>query len=99
MFGITWISYILKKKIFTPVITTCNQLLFPHPPNGAIDYGSIDHMIGNSSLFSIFQSNTTTSNVTLADRSPSCVLVSGTVTLTPLLPLTLVLHLPHLSLF
>ncbi|KAL5810383.1 hypothetical protein ACOSQ3_027085 [Xanthoceras sorbifolium] len=62
-----------------------------------IDSGATDHMTGNSSLFSTFQSHTSTSTVTLDDGSPSCVHGSGTITPTPLLPLSSVLHLPNLS--
>ncbi|KAL5741578.1 hypothetical protein ACOSP7_028310 [Xanthoceras sorbifolium] len=62
-----------------------------------IDSGATDHMTGNSGLFSTFQSHTSTSTVTLADGSPSCVRGSGTITPTPSLPLSSVLHLPNLS--
>ena len=62
-----------------------------------IDFGATDHMIGNSSLFSTFQSQPSPSIVTLADGSQSCVLGSGTIVLTPSIPLTLVLSLPNFS--
>ena len=42
-----------------------------------IDYEATDHIIGNSSLFTTFQSHPSTSTVTLADGSISCVLGSG----------------------
>ena len=54
-------------------------------------------MIGNSSLFTTFQSHPSTSTVTLADGSTSYVLGSGTIHLTPLITLTSVMGLPQLS--
>ena len=39
-----------------------------------IDFGATDYMTGNSSLFTMIQSHLTTSTVTLADGSTSCVL-------------------------
>ena len=62
-----------------------------------IDSGATDHMIGNSSLFSTFQSQSSPSTVTLADGSHSCVLGSGTIVPTPSIPLTSVLSLPNFS--
>ena len=62
-----------------------------------IDSGATDHMTGNSSLFSTFQSHPSTSFVTLADGSQSCVLRSGTIFPTPSLPLSSILNLPNLS--
>ena len=54
-------------------------------------------MTGNSSLFSTFQSQPSTSTVTLVDGSQSCVLGSGTYFPTPSLPLSFVLSLPNFS--
>ena len=54
-------------------------------------------MTGNSSLFSTFQSHPSTSFVSLADGSQSCVLRSGTIFPTPSLPLSSVLNLPNFS--
>ena len=62
-----------------------------------IDSGATDHMTGNSSLFSTFQSQPSPSTVTLADGSHSCVLGSGTIVPTPSIPLTSVLSLPNFS--
>ena len=62
-----------------------------------IDSGAIDHMIGNSNLVSTFQSQPSSSIVTLAGGSQSCVLESGTMLPTPSIPLTLVLSLPNFS--
>ena len=62
-----------------------------------IDSGATNHMTGNSSLFTTFQSHPSTSTVTLADGSTSCVLGSGTIHPTPLIPLTSVLSLPQFS--
>ena len=44
-----------------------------------IDFGVTYHMTGNSSLFSTFQSQPSTSIITLADGSQSCVLGSNTI--------------------
>ena len=65
--------------------------------NRVIDFRATDHMTGNFSLFTTFQSHPATSTVTLADRSKSCVLEWDTINHTPLIPLTYVLSLPHFS--
>ena len=65
--------------------------------NRVIDSGATDHMIGNFSFLTTFQSHLSTSTVTLADESKSCVLEWGTINHTPLIPLTYVLSLPHFS--
>ena len=44
-----------------------------------IDFGAIDHMTSNSSLFSTFQSQPSPSTVTLEDGSYSCFLGSSTL--------------------
>ena len=62
-----------------------------------IDSVAIDHMTGNSSLFSTFQSQPSPSIVTLADGSHSCVLGLGTIVPTSSIPLTSVLSLPNFS--
>ena len=54
-------------------------------------------MTCNSSLFTIFQSHPSTSAVTLADGSTSCVLRLGTIHPTPLITLTSVMSLPQFS--
>ena len=59
-----------------------------------IHSGATDHMTGNSSLFTTFQSHPSTSTVTLAYGSTYCVLGSGTIHLTPLITLTSVMSLP-----
>ena len=55
-------------------------------------------MTGNSNIFTTFQSHPSTSTVTLADGSTSCVLGSGTIHPTPLITLTYVMSLPQFSL-
>ena len=50
-----------------------------------IDSKATDHMIGNSGLFSTFQSQP--SIVTLVDGSQSCVFGSGSIFPTPSIPL------------
>ena len=62
-----------------------------------IDSGATDHMTGNSSLFTTFQSHPSTSIVILADGSTSCALGSWTIHLTPLITLTSVPSLPNFS--
>ena len=64
-----------------------NTCLISSSSKWVIDSGTTDHMTGNSSLFTTFQSHPSTSTVTLADESPSCVLGSGTIHLTPLITL------------
>ena len=54
-------------------------------------------MIGNCSLCTTFQSHPSTSTVTLDNGSKSCVLGSGTINPTPLIPLISALSLPHFS--
>ena len=54
-------------------------------------------MTGNSSLFTTFLSHPSTSTITLAYGSTSCVLGSETIHLTPLITLTFVLSLPQFS--
>ena len=62
-----------------------------------IDSGATDHMTGNSSLVSTFQSQPSSFTVTMADGSQSCVLESGTIVPTPSIPLTSVSSLPNFS--
>ena len=73
-------------------LDTC---LMSSSSNWVIDFGATNHITGNSSLFTTFQSHPSTSTVTLADGSKSCVL--GSDTTTPLIPVTYVLSLPHCS--
>ena len=54
-------------------------------------------MTSNFSLFITFQSHSSTSIVTLADRSISCVFGSGTIHPTPLITFTSILSLPQFS--
>ena len=74
-------------------VTRINVLYLLH----VIDFGAIDHMTSNSSLFSTFQSQPSPSTVILADGSHSCVLGSGTIVPTPSISLTSVLSLPNFS--
>ena len=62
-----------------------------------IDSGATDHMTGNSSIFSTFQSQSSPFTVTLAYGSHSCVLGSGTIVPTPSIPLISFLSLPNFS--
>ena len=62
-----------------------------------IDSEATNHMTSNSSIFSTFQSQPSTSTITLADGSQSCVLGSGTIFPIPSLPLSSVLSLPNFS--
>ena len=62
-----------------------------------INSGATDHMTGNSSLFTTFQSHPSTSTVTLIDESTSCILGLGTIHPTPLITLTTVLSLLQFS--
>ena len=71
-----------------------NTCLISSSSKWVIDSGATNHMTGNSNLFSTFQSHTSTSNVTLADGSTSCVFGSSTITPTPLISLSCILYLP-----
>ena len=62
-----------------------------------IDSRATNQMTGNSSLFSTFQSQLSTSTATLADGSQSCVLESDTIFPTPSLSLSSVLSFPNFS--
>ena len=62
-----------------------------------INFGVIDHMTGDSILFTTFQSHPSTPTVTLAYGSTSCVLGPETIHLTPLITLTFVINLPQFS--
>ena len=62
-----------------------------------IDYRATNQMTSNSSLFSTFQSQLSTSTATLAEGSQSCVLRSDTIFPTPSLSLSSVLSLPNFS--
>ena len=59
-----------------------------------IDFGAIDHMTGNSSLFTTFQSDLSTSTVIIVNGSTSCVLGLETIHSTSLITLTSVISLP-----
>ena len=62
-----------------------------------IDSGAIDHMTGNSSLFTTVHLHPSTSTITLAEGSTSCVLGLGTIHPTLLITLTSILSLPQFS--
>ena len=62
-----------------------------------INSGAIKQMTDNSSLFTIFQFHPSTSTITLANGSTSCVLRSGTIHLTPSITVTFVPSLPQFS--
>ena len=74
-----------------------NTCLISSSSKWVIDSKAIDHMIGNFSLFTTFQPQPSTSTVTLADRSTSCVLGSRTNHPSPLITSTYVLSLPQFS--
>ena len=71
--------------------------MFSSSSTWVIDFEATDHMTGNSSLFTTFQSHPSTSTITLVDGSTSCVLGSRTIHPTPLITLTSVLSLPQFS--
>ena len=74
-----------------------NTCLISSSSKWVIDSSATDHMTGNPSLFSTFQSHTSPSNVTLPDGSTSCVLGSGIVNPTPSLSLFSILSLLKFS--
>ena len=71
-----------------------NTCLISSSSKWIIDSGAIDHMTGNSSLFTTFQLHSSTSIVTLADGSTSYVIGSGTIHHTPLITWTSIMSLP-----
>ena len=87
----------------TPIITIVESgnpnkcLVSSSSSNWVIDSKATNYMTGNSSLFSTFQSQPSTSAVTLVDGSQSCVLRSSTSFPTSSLPLPSVLSLPNFS--
>ena len=74
-----------------------NKCFISSSSTWVIDFGATDHMTGNSSLITTFQSHPSTSTVTLADGSTSCALRFGTIHPTPLITLTYVLSLSQFS--
>ena len=74
-----------------------NTCLISSSPKWVIDSRATDHMIGNSSLFTTFQSHPSTSTVSLADGSTSCVLRSWTIHPTSSITLTSVMSLSQFS--
>ena len=75
-----------------------NKCLVSHSSSEwVIDSKATYHMTGNSSLFSTFQSQPSTSTVTMADGSQSCVLGLGIIFPTLSLPLSSFLSLPNFS--
>ena len=74
-----------------------NTCLISSSSKWVIDSGTTNHMADNSSLFTTFQLYSSTSTVTLADGSTSCMLESRTIHPTPLITLTSVLSLPQFS--
>ena len=90
------------KSASTPITTLVelgktNTCFISSSSTWVIDSGATDHMTGNSSLFTTFQSHPSTSIVTLANGSTSCVLGSGTIHLTSLISFTYVMSLPQFS--
>ena len=73
-----------------------NKCLISSSSKWVIDFGATDHMTGNSSLFTTFQPHPSTSSVTLADRSTSCILRLGKIHPT-LITLTSDMSLPQFS--
>ena len=74
-----------------------NTCLISSSSKYIIDYGATNHMTSNSSLFTTFQPHSSTSTVTLANGSTSCVLGSRTIHPTLLITLTTALSLPQFS--
>ena len=83
----------------TMLIESCkpNTCLISSSFKWVIDFGAIDRMTGNSSLFTTFQPHLSTSTITLAAGLTSCVLGSRTIHPTSLISLTSVFSLPQFS--
>lgn len=74
-----------------------NACLLSSSNKWVVDSGATDHMTGNPTFFSMYQSHTSPTTVTLADGSTSAVLGSGTVNPTPSITLSSVLSLPKFA--
>ena len=74
-----------------------NTCLISSSSKWVIDSGATDHMTSKSSLFTTFQPHSSTSTITLADGSTSCILGSWTIHPTPLITLTSILSLSQFS--
>ena len=90
------------KGVSTPSTTLVrsskpNTCLISSSSKWVIDSGAIDHMTGNSNLFTMFQPHSSISTVTLANGSTFCVLGLGTIHPTPLITLTSIMSLPQFS--
>ena len=90
----------LLEPAFTPTTALAKSgkpdtCLMSSSSNRVIDSGATDHMTGNFSLFTTFQSHPSISTITLTDGSKSCVLRSDTINHTPLIPFTYVISLPQ----
>ena len=98
-----YVNYQKSLKSASTSITTLvesvktNICLISFSSKWVIDSGATYHMTGNSSLFTTFLPHPSTSTITLADGSTSCVLGSWTIHPTPLITFTSVMSLPQLS--
>ena len=91
------LSLHLLISLHSPSQVKPTHVFFYLPPHGSLTLEPSAHMTSNSSLFTTFQSYPSTSTVTLADGSTSCVLGSGTIHPTPLITLTSILSSPQFS--
>jgi hypothetical protein len=62
-----------------------------------VDSGAIDHMTGESSMFSLYSPCAGNLKINIVDGSLSAVAGKGSVIISPLLTLQDVLHVPNLS--
>lgn len=85
-------SLVQSGTFFTTALTDIN-------PNTSwiLDSVATDHMIGSSESFSSYSHNAGNQKFKIADGSFATVAGKGKITISPLLTLKGVLHVPHLS--
>nr|GEV59605.1 cysteine-rich RLK (receptor-like protein kinase) 8 [Tanacetum cinerariifolium] len=92
-------GYYVKKKhrCSYAYFAKSGNCLFSSSTKWVIDSGASYHMTSNSHIFNKFDTHTSSSHVTIADGSISQVLGYGTINLSPLISLSLVLSLRKFS--
>ena len=90
------------KGVSTPntmltVLGKPNTCLISSSSKWVIHFGATNHMTSNSSLFTMFQSQPSTSTITLANGSTSSVIGLETIHFTPSITLTSVMSLSQFS--
>lgn len=87
----------MSLQLMTPIAISCNlitSLLFSLS-KWIIDYGTTNHMLGNSTIFSLFKTYTLVANFTSANESTIHVFRSNIIHLIPSLSFSSVMSLPN----